>query len=168
MTKALLTLLVAPAAVLSFTATPPPLYRTPAPLRPALHPRSTGHVYGPAMMALPGREAADAASPGKIRRVINFFKSPFTRNKETGALETPQVVDVEARAQVRVHVVVVARAVAASLNCPRPRGWEAREARKGTRGRARPGRGPKPKLTTPRHAPATFCSPPTAPTATFP
>eukprot|EP00620_Florenciella_sp_RCC1587_P018929 CAMPEP_0182573622 /NCGR_PEP_ID=MMETSP1324-20130603/20324_1 /TAXON_ID=236786 /ORGANISM="Florenciella sp., Strain RCC1587" /LENGTH=272 /DNA_ID=CAMNT_0024788757 /DNA_START=66 /DNA_END=884 /DNA_ORIENTATION=- len=100
MTKALLTLLVAPAAVLSFTATPPPLYRTPAPLRPALHPR-TGHVYQPAMMALPGREAADAAaqSPGKIRRVINFFKSPFTRNKETGALETPQVVDVEARAQ---------------------------------------------------------------------
>ena len=102
MTKALLTLLVAPAAVLSFTATPPPLYRTPAPLRPALHPRSTGHVYQPALMALPGREAADAAaqSPGKIRRVINFFKSPFTRNKETGALETPQVVDVEARAQV--------------------------------------------------------------------
>lgn len=51
-------------------------------------------------MALPGREAADVnASPGKIRRVINFFKSPFTRNKATGALETPEVVDVAARAQ---------------------------------------------------------------------
>jgi len=48
-------------------------------------------------MMLPGREDVDTPSPGKIRRVINFFKSPFKRNKETGALETPKMVDVEAQ-----------------------------------------------------------------------